>query len=87
MPVTHPYDKPKQLELATASVCAVILAAGFAASYINSKLKQMSRPHIYQENVVAGPEQESYCVVDGKRAYLSIDGATIEDRVKEQKGD
>lgn len=82
MPVTHPYEKPKNAEFAAATVGAIVLIAGIGVSYAHSKIKLMSRPHVYQENVVAGPEPESYCIVDGQRAYLSIDGATIESKIK-----
>ena len=43
------------------------------------KLVENVRPQLQTRDVTGNPQPETFYVIDGKRAYLSVDGKPIED--------
>ncbi len=42
------------------------------------RIVSAQQPQLHTENVLGGPEPESFYVIDGKRLYVTIDGEAVE---------
>ncbi len=76
-------------------VCLAAVQIGTCANHIGmekvkekvgtiEKIVSAQQPQLHTENVLGGPEPESFYVIDGKRLYVTIDGKAVDSYFPQQ---
>ena len=79
------YNKPRTTEKIVVAATGIMLGLAVLVNGAYTVIRDLNKPIKKIENVTGGPIPEEFYEINGKRAYTSIDGQSLDEQLVTQR--